>query len=141
MRDWRTRQAAGLALLLCLTPPPAAATEIAMEVTAYSHDGPSTNWETCPTFPWRACIASGPNKGKRKIVGQTSSGATVKRGTIAADIRHYPYGTVMEIPGYGRGVVEDTGGAIKGPHRIDLYFPTRTEALRWGRRWVKVKLK
>ena len=37
-----------------------------------------------------------------------------QRGTIAADPRHYPFGTKMFVPGYGWGTVEDVGGAIKG---------------------------
>ena len=55
-------------------------------------------------------------------------------GTIAADTNYYPFGTRMHIPGYGWGVVEDRGSAIKGPNRIDLYFDSHAEALQWGRR-------
>ena len=62
-------------------------------------------------------------------------------GTIAADTRFYPYGTVMIIPGYGKGVVQDIGSAIKGPDRIDIYFKTRKKALKWGRKSLTVKVK
>jgi len=55
-------------------------------------------------------------------------------GTIAADTKYYPFGTRMYIPGYGWGTVEDRGGAIKGPDRIDLYFDSHADALGWGRR-------
>lgn len=34
--------------------------------------------------------------------------------------------------------VEDRGGAIKGPYRIDLYYKSHQEALQWGRRKVQV---
>lgn len=61
-------------------------------------------------------------------------------GTIAADTRYYPFGTRMKIPGYGWGVVNDRGGAIKGPERLDLYFDSHKDALRWGRRRVKVRI-
>jgi 3D (Asp-Asp-Asp) domain-containing protein len=61
-------------------------------------------------------------------------------GTIAADTRYYPFGTRMKIPGYGWGVVSDRGGAIKGPERLDLYFDSHKDALRWGRRRVKVRI-
>lgn len=61
-------------------------------------------------------------------------------GTIAADTRYYPFGTRMYVPGYGWGVVEDRGGAIKGKNRIDLYFDSHSEALRWGRRKVHVTI-
>ncbi|MEW9032758.1 MAG: 3D domain-containing protein [Planifilum fimeticola] len=46
-------------------------------------------------------------------------------------------GTKIYIPGYGVGVAEDTGGAVKG-NVIDLFFETRSEAIRWGRRNVTV---
>jgi 3D (Asp-Asp-Asp) domain-containing protein len=72
---------------------------------------------------------------------KTSSGKRVRRGIIAADIRYYPYGTVMIVPGYGKGVVEDTGGAVKGPNRLDVYFTTRQQAIQWGRRTLEVRVK
>lgn len=112
-----------------------------MVVTAYSSDQISTNWRRGRILFWRAYVASGPNKGKRKIVGLTSSGTKARKGTIAADTRYYPYGTVMKIPGYGKGVVKDTGSAIKGPHRIDVYFSTRKKALKWGRQKLTVKIR
>jgi len=61
-------------------------------------------------------------------------------GTIAADTKYYPFGTRMYVPGYGWGVVEDRGGAIKGPDRIDLFFDSHSDALRWGRRKVNVQI-
>lgn len=62
-------------------------------------------------------------------------------GTIAADTKYYPFGTKMYVPGYGWGVVEDRGGAIKGADRIDLFFKSHKEALAWGRRKVRVTIK
>lgn len=61
-------------------------------------------------------------------------------GTIAADTRFYPFGTRMYIPGYGWGTVEDRGGAIKGKHRIDLYFNSHSDALHWGRKKINVTI-
>ncbi|MFB3046600.1 MAG: 3D domain-containing protein [Acidiferrobacterales bacterium] len=112
-----------------------------MIVTAYSSDKISTNWKRGKILLWRKYVASGPNKGRRKKVGITSSGTKAKKGTIAADIRYYPYGTRMTIPGYGQGVVEDTGSAIKGPNRIDVYLGSRKKALRWGRQKVTVTIR
>ena len=112
-----------------------------MVVTAYSSDQISTNWRRGRILFWRAYVASGPNKGKRKIVGLTSSGTKARKGTIAADTRYYPYGTVMKIPGYGKAVVKDTGSAIKGPNRLDVYFSTRKKALKWGRQKLTVKIR
>lgn len=61
-------------------------------------------------------------------------------GTIAADTRYYPFGTRMYVPGYGYGVVEDRGSAIKGPRRLDLYYDDHDDALGWGRREVMVEI-
>ena len=77
--------------------------------------------------------------GKAKKVGMTSSGMRTRRGTIAADIKKYPYGTIVEIPGYGYGRVEDIGGAIKG-ERLDAWFPSHSEALKWGKKALDVKV-
>ncbi|MBA2880450.1 hypothetical protein HNR65_000768 [Desulfosalsimonas propionicica] len=61
-------------------------------------------------------------------------------GTIAADTRYYPFGTRMFVPGYGYGVVEDRGSAIKGPRRLDIFYRSHTEALQWGRKKVNVTI-
>ena len=61
-------------------------------------------------------------------------------GTIAADTAYYPFGTRMYVPGYGWGVVQDRGGAIKGPNRIDLFYPSHGRALEWGRQEVEVTI-
>ncbi|WP_171682782.1 3D domain-containing protein [Paenibacillus planticolens] len=75
--------------------------------------------------------------------GITFSGIKVKRddkalSTIAADTSVFPLGTVLFIPGYGYGVVADTGSAIKGK-KIDLYFDTKDQVYKeWGKKTVKV---
>jgi 3D (Asp-Asp-Asp) domain-containing protein len=73
--------------------------------------------------------------------GITYSGVKVRRGlvsTIAADPKVFPIGTVLFIPGYGYGVVADTGSAIKG-RKIDLYFETKKQVFKqWGKRKVVV---
>ena len=48
-------------------------------------------------------------------------------------------GTKLYVEGYGDAIAGDTGGAIKG-NRIDLFMPTRSEALRFGRQKVKVRI-
>ena len=73
-----------------------------------------------------------------KRIGETASGIQARRGTIAAP-RSYPFGTTMFIEGYGYGRVEDRGGSIQGD-RIDLYFPTHRQAIKWGRKKVLVKI-
>ncbi|WP_126428419.1 3D domain-containing protein [Brevibacillus marinus] len=73
--------------------------------------------------------------------GITYSGVKVRRGTystIAADLRVFPLGTVLYIPGYGYGVVADKGGAVRG-NKIDLYFETKQDVYsQWGKRTVDV---
>jgi 3D (Asp-Asp-Asp) domain-containing protein len=129
------------ALIVCLLAGCAHYQPKQMIVTAYSSDKHSTNWKRGKVLFWRKYVAHGPHKGERKKVGITSSGRKAKKGTIAADIRYYPYGTKMIVPGYGEGVVQDTGSAIKGPNRIDVFFGSRRNALRWGRQRLTVKVR
>ena len=84
-----------------------------------------------------AVFSYGKLKGKKKIVGQTASGHIAKKGTLAADTRYFPFKTKITIPGYGEGIVQDRGSAIKGYH-LDLYFDTHQEAREWGVRYVDV---
>lgn len=91
------------------------------------------NWLLRPVYNY------GSMKGNPKKVGQTASGIQARVGTIAADTRFYPFGTVMYIEGYGYGKVEDRGGAIKGQH-VDLFFRTHQQALEWGRKTREVKV-
>ena len=110
----------------------APARTVRMEVTGYDSGQRSCNWTRDRLG--RPVVASGPDKGKPKAVGVTASGTRAKRGTAAADTDYYPFGTVLHVPGYGYATVEDRGGAIKGPHRLDLWFPSEREAIKWGRR-------
>ena len=106
---------------------PAAATlgpkTIMMEVTAY-----------CPC---KKCC--GPD-----AAGITASGKLVNHNAgqfVAADAR-VPFHTKLIIPGYANGQavpVLDRGGAIKG-RKLDVFFPTHEQALKWGRRMVPVTL-
>ena len=69
----------------------------------------------------------------------TSTGTTVRWGTVAVDPRYIPYGTRMFIMAsngsyiYGIAVAEDCGGDIKGD-RMDLYMPTYEQCMEFGRR-------
>jgi 3D (Asp-Asp-Asp) domain-containing protein/peptidoglycan hydrolase CwlO-like protein len=56
---------------------------------------------------------------------------------IAVDPSVIPLGTMVEVEGYGYAIAGDTGGAIKGK-KIDVFFPNRSDALRWGTKTVKV---
>lgn len=69
--------------------------------------------------------------------GVTSSGLPAERGAIAVDPRVIPLGSRVYVDGYGFAVAADTGSAIKG-NRVDVCFSSHEEALRWGRKQVKV---
>lgn len=70
---------------------------------------------------------------------RTASGTVpTSNRTIAVDTNVIPFKTKVVINGQVY-VAEDRGGAIKGK-RIDMFFMTHKEALRWGRRTMEVYL-
>jgi len=72
--------------------------------------------------------------------GRTASGRFVAKGLIAADPRHLPLGSRvrLEAGAYsGEYLVADTGSLVRGK-RIDIWTPTSREAMRFGRRTVKL---
>jgi 3D (Asp-Asp-Asp) domain-containing protein len=75
-----------------------------------------------------------------KAAGVTASGHVIQPGDrIVAAPPAIPFGSVMTIPGYGRAVVRDRGGAIRDD-RLDVYFPTHSQAKQWGVKYLLVKL-
>jgi len=82
-------------------------------------------------------IATAYTAGCYGCSGITATGARAGFGIIAVDPRVIPLGTRLYIPGYGRAIAGDTGGAIRG-HRVDLGMSTLAQALRFGRRAVTV---
>jgi 3D (Asp-Asp-Asp) domain-containing protein len=85
-----------------------AAKVLTMTATAYSEHGPCKYKE----------IPAGPGK-------------------VAVDPRVIPLGTKLHIEGYGHAVAVDTGKFIKGK-RVDVWIASRGDAIRWGRRKVRV---
>jgi uncharacterized protein YabE (DUF348 family) len=75
--------------------------------------------------------------------GTTSTGIDLRANpdmkVIAVDPSVIPLGTKVYVEGYGYAVAGDIGSAIKG-HKIDVFFPTKSEAYRWGRKTVKIKI-
>jgi 3D (Asp-Asp-Asp) domain-containing protein len=72
--------------------------------------------------------------------GRTASGFSVSRGLIAADPSVLPLGTRVRVEAgrfSGEYVVADTGGAVRGK-RIDIWTPNSREAMKFGRRLVKL---
>ncbi len=70
--------------------------------------------------------------------GYTASGKPAV-GLIVAAPPGMPFGTVLEIPGYGRCRVQDRGGAITG-NRLDVLFATHEQAKQWGVQYLMVKV-
>jgi len=108
-------------------------------VTGYCNCGKCCGWRRKWFFFGEPVYNYGKMKGKPKKVGVTASGSVAAKGTVAADPAVYPFGTRIEIPGYGPGIVQDIGGSIKGAH-IDIWFPSHEEALAWGARKLKVRV-
>jgi len=72
--------------------------------------------------------------------GRTASGRYVSQGIIAADPRILPLGSRVRLEAgawSGDYLVADTGGAIRG-RKIDIWTPSSREAMRFGRRKVKL---
>ena len=78
--------------------------------------------------------------------GRTSTGRSAWKPGIAADPRALPYGTEIYVKGYGRRRVDDTGGAMrrswrrKGVLHLDIRMTYHYQAVRWGRKMMKVRI-
>ncbi len=79
--------------------------------------------------------------------GRTAINRDVQRHPfgIAVEPKLIPYRTELDIPGYGRALVDDTGGAMRQSAtrdvvHLDLRFKTHDEARQWGRRWMWIWL-
>jgi 3D (Asp-Asp-Asp) domain-containing protein len=74
--------------------------------------------------------------------GRTASGLPVSKGIVAADPRFLPLGSRVKIEAgsySGEYLVADTGGMVRGK-RIDIWTPSSREAMRFGRRTVKLTI-
>jgi 3D (Asp-Asp-Asp) domain-containing protein len=75
--------------------------------------------------------------------GITATGLNLKKNpsikAIAVDPKVIPLGSKVYVEGYGYAVAADKGGGIKG-NKIDVFMPTKSKAIQWGVRTVKVKV-
>ena len=110
---------------------------IEMKLTSYCACAECCGWE----FNWvgMPVYASGPLKGKFKIIGQTASTRMARPGTVAVDPKLFPFGTKFYVPGYGWAVARDTGADIKGRH-LDLFFWLHASGENWGVKTRSVKV-
>ncbi|MCT4632299.1 MAG: 3D domain-containing protein [Firmicutes bacterium] len=99
---------------------------IIMEATAYD-----LSYESCGKYP------------DHPEYGITYSGTRAKPGVVAVDPRVVPLRSKLYVESldstrdYGFSSAEDTGSAIKG-NKIDLFIGVKKDALRYGRRKVRV---
>ena len=88
-------------------------------------------WVTVTAYcPCKKCCG-------RHAKGYTASGKKAKRGMVAAS-RGLPFGTRMRINGK-EYKVEDRLSPIYD-HRVDVFFPTHAEALKFGIKIIKIKI-
>lgn len=76
------------------------------------------------------------------LKGRTASGIETRQGVVAADPKVIPLGSLVQIKaGNYSGVytVHDTGSAVKG-NLVDVWMPSQKEALRFGRRAIKLQV-
>nr|WP_308315124.1 ubiquitin-like domain-containing protein [Bacillus sp. M6-12] len=75
--------------------------------------------------------------------GVTATGLNLRSNpgakVIAVDPSVIPLGSKVYVEGYGYAIAADTGGAIRG-HKIDVFFPSKSTAYRWGSKKVKIKV-
>ncbi|SOC15259.1 3D (Asp-Asp-Asp) domain-containing protein [Ureibacillus xyleni] len=75
--------------------------------------------------------------------GITSTGINLKDNpdakVISVDPTVIPLGSKVYVEGYGEAIAGDTGGSIKGK-RIDVFVPTKQEAINFGVKQVEVKI-
>ena len=112
-----------------------AATPVALEESSKGNLGEKIAAEEVYVVPPTSYVATAYS-----LRGRTASGRPVAKGLIAADPRHLPLGARvrLEAGAYsGEYLVADTGSMVRG-RRIDIWTPSSREAMRFGRRTVKL---
>ncbi|MBM7693615.1 3D (Asp-Asp-Asp) domain-containing protein [Peribacillus deserti] len=79
----------------------------------------------------------------RGCSGITATGLNLKKNpnakAISVDPRIIPLGSKVYVPGYGYAVAADKGSAVKG-NKIDVFISSKSKAIQWGRKTVKIKV-
>ena len=116
----------------------AAAARVAMEAADnVKLSEPAVVAEATPDAPVHHYVATAYS-----LRGRTASGLPVAKGIIAADPRVLPLGSRVKIEAgswSGEYLVADTGGMVRGK-RIDIWTPSTRDAMRFGRRTVKLTI-
>ncbi|RFB12523.1 LysM peptidoglycan-binding domain-containing protein [Bacillus sp. HNG] len=143
---------------------PVQSVEVATKVSASSVPAVETQKETIATAPTteaaNTSTASAPatetsKTGSKEFImeataytatcegcsGITSTGINLLENpnakVISVDPSIIPLGSKVYVEGYGEAIAGDTGGAIKG-NKIDVFIPSKQEAINFGRKQVKV---
>ncbi len=93
----------------------------------------SVNAEVFKATAYCSCKRCCDKDPSDKWYGITATGKRARWGTVAVDKRVIKLGSKLRIKGYPNTIfrAEDVGGAIKG-NRIDVWFPSHREALKFG---------
>jgi len=113
------------------------AARVAMEAADNVKLSPPAVAEAIPDAPVHHYVATAYS-----LRGRTASGLPVSKGIIAADPRVLPLGSRVKIDAgswSGEYLVADTGGMVRGK-RIDIWTASTREAMRFGRRTVKLTI-
>ena len=91
----------------------------------------------CPCFRCCGLFADGRTAINREV-SKFPFGLAVAKSLI-------PFRTLVDVPGYGLAMVDDTGGAMRqdatrGVVHLDLRFVGHQQARQWGRRWLWLAL-
>lgn len=116
-------------------------TERDIKLLGSSEDQDSAEWQTIRMRVTAYCPC--PKCCGGYSDGITASGYKIRRPDflVAAD-RKYPFGTEVIVPGYKSGQpvkVLDRGHVIRG-NRLDVFFNSHQEALKWGVKYLDVKI-
>lgn len=105
------------------------------EVVQISRGNSSGDWTTFESTAYTAYCSG--------CSGTTSTGLDLRSNpnqrVVAVDPRVIPLGSKIEIKGMGTYTAADIGGAIKG-RKIDIFMPSRSDALAWGRRNIQLRI-
>lgn len=85
---------------------------VTIETTAYCSCGICCDWKY--NLLRQPVHSKGRHAGKPKAVGITASGTKAKPGTLAADTRYYPFGTVFISPATATALLKTAAATSKG---------------------------
>jgi uncharacterized protein YabE (DUF348 family)/3D (Asp-Asp-Asp) domain-containing protein len=89
--------------------------------TLETPEGPITYWRHVRAYTTSYTAASAGVPKTNPAYGRTRIGLPLRTGIVAVDPTLIPLRSWLYVPGYGKGLAGDTGGAVKGKF-VDLGF-------------------